>query len=616
MNMSVLKAFYHDIAIKNWTCDNMIEHYRTKSEHKDRVRILDRIRKDLQEVANSDSECDIVRKGKAQDILDDWKNWTTQKNMKRSSDMKIGRLQIKKMKNFATATGRATQIVDGNIVFENCRQDVNDEEEMMNTEGASILSKKNNDENQAQTKQKINEFFPLCDNASHPFQHEEAHENVNNGYDNEELVITSELQCYKDNFSKEDSLLQENPYAIVDCKLIINSICIRSTIEKWRESSKYIEEIHKQDLMRYNILDTTSLSATEARKLFKEHWNDVIKTIEEFLSSSSNVTSLASNSAPISSLADQDTEQDGRAEDVKQYLKNVLKNVNSAKKLGDAIKTERERLRTNGNTKWKKRVLELMKIFRKQFQNDRNCLKEHQSEGNYIIKFISHIFTMLFEDKLSLNCRWGESTLQCSAILLNQSLRDDYRRRSGNKIDSIISMVDLDLEVSIVEVSGSPSYLDHTHYVEDKNKTAKMLKIILNYIKINYSGDFEEFRRIKIYGVQIYDHNFHIYSMCMPFAGIYYFKLEKKFSYPKIPFLLFKKLPKFASNLWIMRDMIISSTESILIYVTNTISESSDDDSKLDEIIHKFAEAESILPTPLVEDHINGVQMLGFMETE
>jgi len=87
--------------------------------------------------------------------------------------------------------------------------------------------------------------------------------------------------------------------------------------------------------------------------------------------------------------------------------------------------------------------------------------------------------------------------LRSSATLLNQSLKDD-------EIDAILSMIDLRLEISTLEVSGSPSCLEHTHYVGDRNKTAKMLKIILNFIKINYSGCFEEFRRIKAYGVQIY----------------------------------------------------------------------------------------------------------------
>ena len=68
--------------------------------------------------------------------------------------------------------------------------------------------------------------------------------------------------------------------------------------------------------MRYNILDTTSSSATEARTLFKKHWDDIISTIEGVLTS-------ASTSASV----DQDTEHDGQAEEVKQYMKEILTNV-------------------------------------------------------------------------------------------------------------------------------------------------------------------------------------------------------------------------------------------------------------------------------------------------
>jgi hypothetical protein len=39
-------------------------------------------------------------------------------------------------------------------------------------------------------------------------------------------------------------------------------------------------------LMRYSILDTTSSSATEARNLFKKHWDDIIRTLKGFLTSS------------------------------------------------------------------------------------------------------------------------------------------------------------------------------------------------------------------------------------------------------------------------------------------------------------------------------------------
>ena len=79
--------------------------------------------------------------------------------------------------------------------------------------------------------------------------------------------------------------------------------------------------------MRYNILDITSSSATEVRKIFKENWVDIINTIEGFLTSAS--TSPSSYSTSV--LADQDTEHDGQAEEIKQYLNDILKNVVSIK---------------------------------------------------------------------------------------------------------------------------------------------------------------------------------------------------------------------------------------------------------------------------------------------
>ncbi|CAG8590637.1 14787_t:CDS:10, partial [Acaulospora morrowiae] len=329
----------------------------------------------------------------------------------------------------------------------------------------------------------------------------QVQEDVNNYHDNEENVFTlDEDDIHEEEL--EDSLLQENPGSIIDCKLTINDVCIRSAMEKWRKSSKYVGEIHKQDLMRYNIIDTTTSSATEARKLFNEHWDDIISTVEKLLTSSST-TQLASASA--STL---DTEQDGQSKEIKQYTKYISTNVNSAKKLREAIKKERAKLRIDGNIKWKRRVLGLMKAYRNQFPDGANYFKEDQTESDYIIRFISRVYTILFKDKKFLRQAWKEKTLRSSAILLNQSLKDNDRRCSGNGIDAIISMVDLDLEISVLEVSGSPTRLDHTHYVGDKNKIAKMLKIIINYIKTKYSGCYEDFRRIKVYGIQ------YVFALC------------------------------------------------------------------------------------------------------
>ncbi|RIA92761.1 hypothetical protein C1645_820164 [Glomus cerebriforme] len=230
----------------------------------------------------------------------------------------------------------------------------------------------------------------------------QAHENLNNNHDNEEHAFTLDRDDIPEE-KLEDDLLQEIPGAIVDCKLIINSVCIR--------------------------------------------------TVEKLLTLSPNATQLTSASAFTSASSDQDTVQDGQADE------------NSAKRLREAIKMEHTKLRTD----------------------------------------------------------------------------------------------DLNLEISVLEVLGSPTCLNHTHYVGDKNKIAKMLKIILNYIKIHYSGCYEDFRKIKVYGIQIY--------VLLSDNDIFALQGVAKVRIKSVD-----------------DDIIISSTKQIYTYVTNIISESNDDDSKIDKV--------------------------------
>ena len=68
-----IKAFFIDTAFENWTCVNMIEYYHANSGYKNLQKIMDCIKKDLQGVADTNSEFEITHKKKARDILDDWK---------------------------------------------------------------------------------------------------------------------------------------------------------------------------------------------------------------------------------------------------------------------------------------------------------------------------------------------------------------------------------------------------------------------------------------------------------------------------------------------------------------------------------------------------------------
>ncbi|CAI2190592.1 9219_t:CDS:2, partial [Funneliformis geosporum] len=65
--------FYRDTTIEDWTCANLVEHYHARSGQKDLKKVMDYIKKDLQKVADVDSEFEVTRKGKAREILDDWK---------------------------------------------------------------------------------------------------------------------------------------------------------------------------------------------------------------------------------------------------------------------------------------------------------------------------------------------------------------------------------------------------------------------------------------------------------------------------------------------------------------------------------------------------------------
>ncbi|CAG8554845.1 23798_t:CDS:2 [Gigaspora rosea] len=65
-----------------------------------------------------------------------------------------------------------------------------------------------------------------------------------------------------------------------DYKLYVNGIKIRTSIKTWRQSTKYVNEVNKQDLLYYNIINTVEALATKAQVIFKDEWNEMINTIE------------------------------------------------------------------------------------------------------------------------------------------------------------------------------------------------------------------------------------------------------------------------------------------------------------------------------------------------
>ncbi|CAB4423615.1 unnamed protein product [Rhizophagus irregularis] len=87
--MASFIAFYHVYKIEDWTCNNLVDYYRDKMKQKDWKKVLDGIKKDLLKVTSSDSEFDTIRREKAQEILDSWKDWTSTYDSFRNNGIRV-----------------------------------------------------------------------------------------------------------------------------------------------------------------------------------------------------------------------------------------------------------------------------------------------------------------------------------------------------------------------------------------------------------------------------------------------------------------------------------------------------------------------------------------------
>ncbi|CAJ0909763.1 1765_t:CDS:2 [Entrophospora sp. SA101] len=244
---------------------------------------------------------------------------------------------------------------------------------------------------------------------------------------------------------------EEEKYGSVN--LFINGHKVRDIINEWRKTSKHSIELHKQeyDIYCYFVLEVLSS---------ENNWDSIVNTIEDILST-----------PPVNDQSH-----------IKDYMISLL--GNTVRSLS-ACRKEKANIHTD--EQWKKKPLKLVEIIKGRLKDQRLRSGKDETEYHYTINYISDIFNTLFKNDLRaklLDFRWGEAHLKAASICNNHRLLDDQRRDHGNKIDLIIDLIDVPFEISIIEISGSPSEPDHTHYVGDRNKIAKMLKMMLNCIII------------------------------------------------------------------------------------------------------------------------------------
>ncbi|CAG8653764.1 27663_t:CDS:10 [Gigaspora margarita] len=128
MPISTLMDFYRYTTFIDWTCANIVEHYRDKLERKDWEYVLDKIKKDLRDITASESGFSVMHKKKAQEILDCWKSWTASNRAKPND---IGpKFEFHQIGQQVLATGNNVSIdnIDNRRFTEKHRRDHEEEE--------------------------------------------------------------------------------------------------------------------------------------------------------------------------------------------------------------------------------------------------------------------------------------------------------------------------------------------------------------------------------------------------------------------------------------------------------------------------------------------------------
>lgn len=151
-------------------------------------------------------------------------------------------------------------------------------------------------------------------------------------------------------------------------------------------------------------------------------------------------------------------------------------------------------------------------------------------------------------------------------------MSDGDRRTPGPSIDGIFMIPCLSYtEFFVNEVSGGPTCDEFDHFLGDRNKIAKNLKVMMKHIiSLRAKQSINGVRSLKLHGLQLYSkyinyisilcsliyfsflqgNDVYLYSLTSPVKNKYMFLLEDKFDLPTIPYLLSRSFPSYIKNIW------------------------------------------------------------------
>ncbi|KAL7334437.1 hypothetical protein PS15p_200064 [Mucor circinelloides] len=305
--------------------------------------------------------------------------------------------------------------------------------------------------------------------------------------------------------------------------LSLTNIVILNKLKTMKQNLKYVHDLHKKDLLYYHIID---LATSSKKQAVRQALDD--SQINQYLSD-----------MKVEFKTDQA---------VVNFIKNIIK-ASEKKPLVDTLKETKAIIEAlpNGTslTLLKQAVYKMIKICAGAIFAGDNKFSGAWNEVEYTFFFIYPLLKQALHN-VPFEFRLGESHLKCAI----KNTNDDEAADCGPKIDIIMYYKRLDLAMSVVEVSGPNHKVNKNHYLGDRVKIAKNLKSILKAIeKSTKTPDIITFKKIKVYGVQVYQNQIFIYSLARATDAFCVFLCEKKIDIPTSTGLFRNQILAFLSPL-------------------------------------------------------------------
>ncbi|KAL7317357.1 hypothetical protein PS15m_003726 [Mucor circinelloides] len=318
----------------------------------------------------------------------------------------------------------------------------------------------------------------------------------------------------------------------------------------------YEPDLGKKDLLYYHIVDLDTRNSHHSSNIIfsKEERNEHIKHYKSSFPKNNEIDIAARS---IFQIGDSDWSLKKQLKTRKAYVRNLAPSLKKT---------------------MLKRVIKVVKVYEHTPSSFSNF-----NENEFTFLFLLPVLRQILKSN-NLSFKLGESHLKC----VTKHINDESRAAVGPKIDIIITSEALHAEVSVVEVSGPVSKVDKSHFLGDRSKIAKNLRLIYKQIeKLTNTPSLSDLKKLKLYGLQVYLNTIYVYSLSKCTANFYVFLLEKKIIIPTNPAMYKDQIPHFLGRLWILNNMLSDTVENIQAFLNGSRAQeypSSDSDISSVEI--------------------------------